>query len=437
MQAIQTANLALSQNQNMTLKLAPQMRMMMHLLAMPVIELREEIKKKLDENPALEEVSSSEVLLSSLEDSRTKDDTPTDWDEDKADRKQQFLENTLTQKESLQDHLLIQLGMQKNIDKLIIDAAEILVQNLNNDGFLEISPKEAVPEADEETLQKAVSLVQMLDPQGTCVADYKESLAVQASLCDDEPPEAEKVIKEHLEALEKGQYKEIASALKITEKEVLEIRDFIKTLNPFPGKSFTTQPDQSVIPSLTITAKDGELSVYMNDLEIPVLQVSQNFKELDESPDSDAEAKRFVHDRVQDAQNFINILEMRKETMEKAAEAIIKCQKEFFLKGPKYLKPLTQREFAKIIKRSESTVSRIASSKYVQTDWGFYPFSYFFPSQGESVLEIIKEIIETNKDKRLSDQQISDMLKERGIEMARRTVSKYKSIIKSGGKYEF
>ena len=138
MQAIQTANLALSQNQNMTLKLAPQMRMMMHLLAMPVLELREEIKKKLDENPALEEVSSSEVLLSSLEDTRTKDDTPTDWDEDKADRKQQFLENTLTQKESLQDHLLIQLGMQKNIDKPIIDAAEILVQNLNNDGFLEI-----------------------------------------------------------------------------------------------------------------------------------------------------------------------------------------------------------------------------------------------------------------------------------------------------------
>ena len=168
----------------------------------------------------------------------------------------------------------------------------------------------------------------------------------------------------------------------------------------------------------------------MNDLAVPELQVSQSFKELDEAPDADPEARDFVHDKVQDAQNFINILEMRKETMEKAAEAIIKCQRDFFLKGPKYLKPLTQREFAKIIKRSESTVSRIASSKYVQTDWGFYPFSYFFPSQGESVLEIIKEIIETNKDKKLSDQQISDMLKERGIDMARRTVSKYKSIIR-------
>ena len=428
MQAMLSNNLATEQTQKQII--APQMRMMMHLLAMPVLDLREEIKKKLEENPALEEANSPEVLLSSLEKSRPKDDTPTDWDEDKADRKQQFLENTLTQKESLQDHLLIQLGMQKNIDKAIIDAAEILVQNLNDDGFLLFSPREAVPEAEEETLDKAVKLVQMLDPQGTCVSNYKESLAVQASLCDDEPDGTREVIKEYLEELEKGQYKTIAAALKKTEKQVLEIRDFIKTLNPFPGRTFTTQPDQSVIPSLTITAKDGELSVYMNDLAVPELQVSQSFSELDEAPDADPEAKEFVHDKVQDAHNFINILEMRKDTLEKAAEAIIKCQRDFFLKGPKYLKPLTQREFAKIIKRNESTVSRIANSKYVQTDWGFYPFSYFFPSQGESVLEIIKEILETNKDKHLSDQQISDILKERGIDMARRTVSKYKSIIR-------
>lgn len=430
MQAIQATNLALGQTQNMTLKLAPQMRMMVHLLALPVLELREEIKEKLEENPALEEVRGAEVLMSSLEGKGQKEDTPADWDEDKADRKQQFLENTLVQKESLQEHLLMQLGMQKNIDQGVIDAAEILVQSLNNDGFLELLPREAVPDADEETLQKAVKLVQMLDPQGTCVSDYKESLAVQASLCDDEPDGTETVIIEHLEKLEKGQYKEIANALKITESQVLEIRDFIKTLNPFPGRAFTTQPDQSVIPSLTITAKDGELSVYMNDLALPVLQVSQSFKELDESPDADPEAKKFVHDKVQDAQNFINSLKMREETLDKAAQALIKCQREFFLKGPKYLKPLTQREFAKIIDRNESTVSRIANSKYVQTDWGFYPFSYFFPSQGESVLEIIKEILETNKEKRLPDQQISDMLKERGINMARRTVSKYKSIIR-------
>ena len=431
MQAVQATNLAMGQNQNMTLgmKLAPQLRLMMRYLAMPVLELREEIKNKLEENPALEETGSSEILLSSLEEKHSKDDISTDWDEEGADRKQKFLENTLTQKESLQDHLLMQLGMQKNIDKAVIDAAEILVQNLNNDGFLELPLKEAVPEADEETLQKAASLVQMLDPQGTCVADYKESLAVQASL-QDAPENTEKVITEHLEELEKEQYKKIANTLHITEKEVVEIRDFIKTLNPFPGRAYAIVPDQPVIPSFTITAKNGELEVYMNDLAVPELQISPSFKELDESPDADAESKKFVHDKVQDAQSFISMLDMRKETLNKAAEAIIKCQKEFFLKGPKYLKPLTQREFAKIIKVSESTVSRIANSKYVQTDWGFYSFSYFFPSQGESVLEIIKEIIETNKEKHLSDQQISDMLKERGINMARRTVSKYKSLIR-------
>ena len=430
MQAIQATNLALGQTQNMTLKLAPQMRMMMHLLAMPVLELREEIKKKLEENPALEEVSSSEVLLSSPEKKHSDEDFPTRWDKDSANRKQMFLANTLTQQESLQDHLLFQLGVQKNIDKPVIDAAEILVQCLNNDGFLDFSPKEAVPDADEGTLDKAVKLVQMLDPQGTCTSDYKESLAVQASLCDDEPEGTEKVIKEYLEELEKGQYKNIATALKTTEKQVLEIRDFIKTLNPFPGRSFAITPDQSVIPSFTITSRNGELEVYMNDLAIPMLQINPSFKEVDDSPDTDEESKKFVHDKIQDAKDFISSLDMRKDSLKKAADGIVKCQREFFLKGPKYIKPLTQREFATIIKVSESTVSRIANSKYVQTDWGFYPFRHFFPSQGESVMEIIKEILETNKDKHLSDQQISDILKERGIDMARRTVSKYKSIIR-------
>ena len=422
MQQLQAPGLALGQEQKMTLgmKLAPQMREMMKYLAMPVLKLQEEIKKKLDENPALEEVDSSEIP--------PEEDLPTDWDEDIADRKQKFLENTLTQQETLQDHLLFQLGVQKNIEEPVIAAAEILVQCLNNDGFLEIAPREAVPEADEETLQQAVTLVQMLDPQGTCTSDYIESLAVQASLREDAPENVEKIITEHLEDLEKEKYKEIAGSMHLTESQVLEIRDFIKTLNPFPGRSFAVVPDQSVIPSFTVTSRNGELEVYMNDLAIPELKVSESFKELDKS--SDEEAKKFAHDKVQDAQNFIFSIEMRKDSLKKAAQGIIKCQRDFFLKGPKYLKPLTQREFAKIIKVSESTVSRIASSKYVQTDWGFYSFSYFFPSQGESVLEIIKEILETNKDKKLSDQQISDILKERGIDMARRTVSKYKSIIR-------
>ena len=433
MQQIQATNMAMGQN--FSLKIAPQMRLMLHYLAMPVLELRKEIQKKLDENPALEEVTSPEVLLSTLERKPKEepinfDDEKFSKDEDAADRKQQFLQNTIAQKETLQDHLLLQLGMQKNIDQSVIDVAEILVQSLNNDGFLELPPKEAVPNADEETLEKAIALVQMQDPQGTCTADYKESLAVQASLRDDSPEYAEEIIKEHLEDLEMEKYKKIAEALQISESDVLEIRDFVKTLNPFPGRAFAVVPDQSVIPSFTITARDGELDVYMNDLAIPVLQVAPEYKELDESPEADASDRNFVHGLVQDAQNFINLLDMRENTINKAAKEILKRQREFFLQGPKYLKPLTQREFAKSIKVSESTVSRIANSKYVQTDWGFYSFSYFFPSQGESVLEIIKEILETNKDKKLSDQQISDILKERGIKMARRTVSKYKSIIR-------
>ncbi|MBQ6905326.1 MAG: hypothetical protein IJQ27_04540, partial [Spirochaetia bacterium] len=196
MQPIQAPGLALSQGQKMTLglRLAPQMRVMMQYLAMPVLELREEIKKKLEANPALEESDSAEILFSQIERSYKNDEVSADWDEEASDRHQKFMENLAAPGESLHAHLLVQLGMQKNVDEKVVNVARLLVQNLNTDGFLELAPQEAVPDADSETLQNAVLLVQMMDPQGTCVRDYKESLSVQASLRDDAPEYADKVI---------------------------------------------------------------------------------------------------------------------------------------------------------------------------------------------------------------------------------------------------
>ncbi len=407
MQQIQAPVLALGQKQIM----APQMREMMRLLAMPVPEIKEEIQKVLDTNPALEAEGNTDILLIPPESGSA------------GRRTQEVLEGTAAQKENLKEHLLVQLGMQKNIDQKVLDAAEILVQNLNNDGFLDSPPKNLVPEADDKTLEKAMELVQMMDPQGTCVyGGYKESLLVQASLRPDTPEHTDTVISDYLEALGKEKYKEIAAALHTTESQVQEIKKFIRTLNPFPGRTFNTQPDQTVVPSFTVTAEDGEISVDMNEGALPVLKISSAYEKLRNSPEIDSGSRKFI----QDAEDFIRKLAMRKGALERAGKEIVKSQQEFFLKGPKYLKPLTQREFAKKIDVSESTVSRIANSKFIQTDWGFYPFSYFFPSQGASALETIKEIIESHKSQHLSDQQISDLLKERGVEMARRTVSKYR-----------
>ena len=403
--------LAFGQEQKLTQRqtLAPQMFQQMRLIAMPLLELQTEIHNVLENNPVLEAENKLEVPISRLKTS-----------------KQEYIENAFAREETLQQHLLTQLGAQKNLNSKVIETAKLLVQNLNNKGFHILPPQEVAKDADGETLQKAVELVQMMDPQGTCTSGSRESLAVQASLRDDAPEHTEKIIAEHWDELEKGKYKAIASDLHITENQVLEILEFIKKLNPFPGNNFSAQPTEYIIPELRITQKGDSIEAYLNDQVIPALKISKTYEEMNSSPDTDAESKKYISRKIREAQEFISMLEARSATLLKAANALVEYQKEFFLKGPKYLKPLTQKEFAKIIDVSESTVSRIANFKYVQTDWGIFPLSYFFPSQGKSALENIREIIESHKDENLSDQQISDLLKEEGITIARRTVSKYR-----------
>ena len=409
--ADQGSYLAYSQEQKLTQRqtLAPQMFQQMRLIAMPLLELQAEIHSVLENNPVLEAKNKLEVPISRLKTS-----------------KQEYIENAFAREETLQQHLLTQLGAQKNLNEKVIATAKLLVQNLNNKGFHIHPPQEVAKNIDSSTLQKALELVQMMDPQGTCTSNSKESLEVQASLRDDAPEHTEKVIAGYWDELEKGKYRAIASALHITESQVLEILEFIRTLNPFPGNSYSSQPTEYVIPELKITQKGDSIEVYLNDQVIPTLKISRTYEEMNKSPGTDAESKKYISKKIREAQEFINMLEARSATLLKAANALVEYQKEFFLKGPKYLKPLTQKEFAKIIEVSESTVSRIANFKYVQTDWGIFPISYFFPSQGKSALENIREIIGNHKDKNLSDQQISDLLKEEGITIARRTVSKYR-----------
>ena len=419
-------SLGLKQTAGLKLRIGPQMIAKLKLMSKSTFDLLTYIKSELLNNPALEQVSEGgfEMPLSNLKNA------------EKADAKQQFLEGAVSRGETLQEHLLVQLRAQKNIDKKIIDVAELLVQNLNNDGFNVVPPLELVKDMDKTTLQEAVQLVQRMDPQGTCTANPIESILVQASLRNDAPAGTEEVITSYLELLEQEKYKKIAKELNISEEQVKEIQSYIdENLNFFPGQSFPAAGlsyEEYVIPEITITKKGDEIIVYPNDQLFPNLTISPFAKKLAESPDTDEETKKFIQEKIEAAQLLIDSLPLRNKNLIKAARGISVYQRDFFLHGPNYLKPLTQKEFAEGIKMSSSTISRIASEKYVQTDWSNRPllFNYFFPSQGECELENIREIIESHKDENLSDQQISDILKERGIDMARRTVSKYRSKIR-------
>ncbi|HOV39959.1 MAG TPA: RNA polymerase factor sigma-54, partial [Spirochaetales bacterium] len=300
-------------------------------------------------------------------------------------------------------------------------------------------------------LEEAIKLVQRFDPIGVCVKDYKESLIVQAMQNPDAPPYTVLILQDYLELLERGKYKEIAKKLKIEEADVLSCLEFIKTLTPFPGREYSSEQPRYVIPDLMVTLKEGQFVIILNDEEIPVLGVNPFFADMQNSPDAQKQknVKQFVNTQVKEARWFIQSIHQRNQTLLKVAKAIVEFQREFFLKGPKYLRPLTLKDIASEIGVHEATVSRITTSKYIQTEWGIFELKYFFSNSisgagsvgsqysKEGVKQIIKEIIEKEGGgKNLSDQKIAELLSKRGIQLARRTVAKYRKELSISSSYE-
>lgn len=424
----------------------------MKLMALPLPELRARIQEELENNPALEaEYDSPDIYFSQMEDAvpenvRTTDDEY--YGDDNDGGISSIIEKTVSEKETLQDYLLFQLRAQKT-EKNIADAAELLIQNLDSDGF-HIEDPETVTKAGHDITEKAMNLVRMLDPRGTCTWGYRESLLVQAAFVPGAPAEIGTIIENHLEDLEKGRFKETAGRLGISENRTREIFDIIKTLNPYPGRGFGKETAGYIIPDLKILQEEGSIRIYLNNENIPSLMVSPYFEKLSKEK-KDGETARFTGSKVREAMNFISMIRMRNETLLRTAQAIAEKQKDFFLNGPRHLVPLTQRELAEEIGMHESTVSRLASEKYVLTDWGTYRLKHFFSTAvqvstkaepggelaKESVKEIIKEIIRENKGgKKLSDQKISDILAEKGITLARRTVGKYRKELDIASSFE-
>jgi RNA polymerase sigma-54 factor len=331
----------------------------------------------------------------------------------------------------------------------MLRVCELLIRNLDENGFHREKPETLVPGAERPLLEDGIRLVQKLDPPGTCVADYRESLIVQASLSPEAPPCTLPVLRDHFEELERGKYKDIAKALQTDEDEIEEALAFIKTLTPFPGRLYCGEEPRYVIPDIIVKLKDDQFVIVLNDEEIPVLGVDPFFADMQESRKTKKarDVKHFVTDNIRDARWFINAIHQRNQTLLKVARAIVEFQRDFFLRGPKYLRPLTLKDIAAEIDVHETTVSRTSTSKYMQTEWGVFELKYFFSNSisGTSswgsrfsktgVKQLVKEIIEKEGGKGLSDQRITDLLSERGISLARRTVAKYRKELDIGSSY--
>jgi len=431
-------------------KLSPQMIQSIKLMALPLMELKEQIEEELEANPALEVVSDDSTLsLESLpEEGEGRDETnPFENSSDSGfafrsvsddDSKRMFIEGAIARPETLQEHLLWQLRLQPVAGELRA-LAEALIQNLNDDGFHKEDPALLLAGRPATLLARAMDLVRGFEPIGTCTADYRESLLIQARLDPEAPAAAVAVLREHIDLLERGKHAEIQKRLKLSEAELAAALAFIKRLAPFPGRAYSTEEPRYVLPDLMVKLKDGDFVIVLNDEEIPVLGIDPFFDRIAvKGAGRDRATSAYARDNIKRAKFFIRSIHQRNQTLLKVAHAVVEFQRAFFAEGPKRLAPLTLKDVADEIGVHETTVSRIANSKYVQTDWGVFELRYFFTnsisgagSRGssyskEGVKQVIKEIIQSEQAV-LSDRDIVEILARRGIKLARRTVAKYRA----------
>ncbi|NOY10337.1 MAG: RNA polymerase factor sigma-54 [Spirochaetes bacterium] len=448
---MQTQRPVLRQEQK--LRMTPQLYQAIRMMAMPIQDLRQTIREELEKNPALEIVEDKTIV--SLDDIRNQNrDDPQDYFDDSSDtgysnsrrntgedKKRKFMEGVLSRPESLREHLIWQLRLQPLSDAEY-KIGELIIRNLDDNGFHIESPESLVPESDYKTVKRLIEIIQTFDPVGVCTKDYREAILVQIRNHPDPYPGSYEVVDKYLKLLEKGKYKEISKSIHKSEKDVEAIRSFLRALEPMPGRKYSNEPPRYVIPDVLVKHKDGDFIIVINDEEIPVLSVNPFFTELDDKKKKEKKSKNvndFVKSNVRNARWFIKSIHQRNATLLKTCKAIIEFQREFFLKGPKYLAPLTLKDIAGDIGVHEATVSRITNGKYMQTEWGIYELKYFFSNSitgpgstgskysKEGVKQIIKEIIEKGGGgKKLSDKKISEILANRGINIARRTVAKYR-----------
>jgi RNA polymerase sigma-54 factor len=440
--------------QKQSLKINTQLIQSIKLMELPIVDLRERIEEEIETNPALEVLEDRSVV--SLDDAIKPEKKDEDdygdgaldsgyasrGGEEAAGERHRFIEGALTRSETLQENLLWQLALTP-VDSETRRVGERLIQNLDADGFHKEPVDLLLKNENPFLIQDALKIVRSLEPQGCCTADYRESLRVQAGLMPGAPLGLEEAL-EYLDLLERGKIAETAKKIHRSEEEVKNLLEKIKELSPFPGRQFSSEETRFVVPDIQVIKKEDEFVIILNDEEIPVLGINPFFMKV--SGGGDKSAKDFVRENIKEARWFIQSINDRNHTLLKVTRAIVEFQRPFFINGPKHIAPLTQRDIARELGVNESTISRTANGKYVQTEWGIFELRHFFTNSisgigsggsrysKEGVKAIIKELINGGACN-YTDHEISDILANRGIPLARRTVAKYRKELDLGSSY--
>jgi RNA polymerase sigma-54 factor len=471
------------------MKINPRLYQAMDLLYMPLLDLQQHLKQELLNNPFLE-MGEEEQLEEAVEQESEKDsEEEIDWEEillngfETGGRREEYEEREYFEPVSvatrdLADHLHDQLTLLRLSARELLLGEEV-IGNISDEGYLECSLEQVTRSLNDFLLEQGsewgdseadrhpyalaeaeemLLTIQGFDPPGIAARDLRECILLQLQDCvvqefsargipDPSREELQQALDEKLcyriardyfEQLINHRWSEISKELSITPRDVQDAADEIAKLDPKPGLKYGNHGDNYITPDLVVEKVGEEYLVFLNDTNLPRLKLSKTYREIARDKKKFAgENKEFISNKLNSANWMIQAIEQRRQTMLKVMNFIVDRQRDFFEKGVQFLKPLTLREVAEVIDMHESTVSRVTNEKYVQTPRGVLPLKFFFSSglsttSGEEVsargikAQIQKLVSEENPAKPLTDQAIVNILKKEGIQIARRTVAKYR-----------
>jgi RNA polymerase sigma-54 factor len=462
--------------QKLLQKLSPQQIQMIKLLEIPAMQLEQRIKKELEENPILEEGGDDDPEMTSQEEEvadNDKDDDEfslEDYLEDDDIPNYRLSTNNysdddkrpdipLSSSTNFQSHLESQLGLRSLTDRQEL-LAQYLLGNMDDDGYLRRKLEAIVDDlaftqnitTTEQELYDILQVIQDFDPPGVGARDLQECLLLQVSRKDQSDPAvslARRIIKSHFQEFTRKHYNKIIKRINISEHDLKEAIDEILKLNPRPGSSYSDpmqHSTQHIMPDFILDLKDGEFVLSLNSQNVPELRINRTYSEMIETyahnknnrSQEDKDTINFVKQKLDSARWFIDAIVQRQNTLMVTMNAIIEYQKEYFAEGDETkLKPMILKNIAEKTGLDISTISRVANSKYIQTHFGIFPLKSFFSEglhsdSGEEVsTREIKNIMtgligKEDKRKPLTDEKLVAILKEKGYNIARRTVAKYR-----------
>jgi RNA polymerase sigma-54 factor len=463
----------LSLRQSQRVVMTPLLQQAIQLLQLSTLELQEVVQKELLENPLLEElpetpetpegqegqpvaeantVPTTDPITPEIpprdQEQRATDDLPFDltavmFDDHEErslvaqeDRDELPFENMVRSVSSLNDHLDEQLRFATE-DPVVRKIGEEIIGNLDEDGYLraELSEIATRCQVDVAAVEPVLAMVQAFDPPGVAARNIQECLLIQLKSDPNPDPVSVEIVEQHFDDLTRRRYPDIARALRLPLDRVMESVEEIMGLEPKPGRRFGGNDSRYIVPDVVVHKMGSEYVVVLNEDGIPRLRVNSLYRSL--LRNSGDEAKQYVEQKLRSAVWLIKSVDQRQRTLRKVTQSIVKFQRAFLDKGIAHLKPLSLRDVGEDISMHESTISRVTTNKYVETPQGLFELKYFFHSgiasgDGEMVSSVsVKKMIQdllANEDpaKPLSDQEVAQVLKGRGLVIARRTVAKYR-----------